>query len=345
MTSKRKAQHMHRGGDPTSMFSNNPSDTDDSLKNQIVKSLQDLATNLKNWETSANSQISQIQSKQIDDNDDAKHEHSKVIVKTAIRFLKQFYAIQYNMMFINSHIMNKINYYNGLHPTNSINVDDLYEKAKSSLDKFLKNVNITRNYSDTDIQEEANQLIEEWNAYTNKMVEKIKKLYTNKVSMIDVILDKSFLMLYVLKIISFIFLLISLQIAERLFMHQYMDAVYGNGRSPPNILNFVGIMLGFSLMFLIFTVTILALAMYVLKHLGTKAGGFLINIDLIKKFLMDHLVTIVITVLFSIILGMIIQRKRYFRYKTEGQRGVRALKEMIMGIGVIVFLIPYFAFF
>jgi hypothetical protein len=40
-----------------------------------------------------------------------------------------------------------------------------------------------------------------------------------------------------------------------------------------------------------------------------------------------------------------IQKRRYFRYQTEGLRGVRGLKFAIMFIGIIVYALPYFIVF
>jgi hypothetical protein len=50
-----------------------------------------------------------------------------------------------------------------------------------------------------------------------------------------------------------------------------------------------------------------------------------------------------LTGLFGIVVAMTIQKKRYFRYKTEGLRGIRALKEIVMGVAALIGVIPYFA--
>ena len=178
------------------------------------------------------------------------------------------------------------------------------------------------------------------NDYMNKAVHKLSTIYNNEYSLMDIIFDSQFMILYILKLINYGFIVLSLFLAEKLFSEMYMKAVYGNGQDPPDILAYVGIALGLNVAFVVFMLTVLALIMYIFSG---ASNNFVINKYLIKKFVMDFMACTIINVLFAIICGMIIQKKRYFRYKTEGLRGVRALREIIMSLSSIVIAVPFFA--
>ncbi len=177
--------------------------------------------------------------------------------------------------------------------------------------------------------------------YFNKISKKISTFYIQDASIMDIIFDSQFLMIYVLKVIIIGSIICSLFLGDKLFSEMYMKAVYANGEDPPNILIFIGIFIGLNLAFVLFLLTILVLLMFVFKGDG---DDFIINGYLIKNFLKDYSISTIFLLVFAIIIGMTIQNKRYFRYKTEGLRGIRALREIVMYLAIVIFAIPFFAF-
>lgn len=171
------------------------------------------------------------------------------------------------------------------------------------------------------------------------MYNKIFYFYNDKVTLMDIILDSQFLLMYLFKIISFFSFVVSLFFAEKFFSEMYMKAVYADSKDPPNIHVFLGILMALHMGFMLFILVVLLLLMFLFK---TSTNNFVINTYFIKNFLLDYVMTAIIIVIVGLIVGTIVQKKRYFRYKTEGLRGIRALKELMSLLGIVVFVIPYF---
>jgi len=171
---------------------------------------------------------------------------------------------------------------------------------------------------------------------------KLTSLYNNKGSAMEVFLDTKFLMMYVLKIVTFAALSLSLLISEKIVLEMYMKKVYAKNADPPSIVTLLGVLLGFMAMFLLFIFTVLILIMYIF---GSHADDFIINSRLLRAFAFDLVVYLVLVIVLCAIIGSVIETKKYFRYKTEGLRAIRAYKNMIWGVAGILILIPFFAIF
>jgi hypothetical protein len=44
----------------------------------------------------------------------------------------------------------------------------------------------------------------------------------------------------------------------------------------------------------------------------------------------------------GMLIGVVIKKKKYFRYKTEGERGIRAFEEIMKSTATVITLIPTF---
>ena len=201
------------------------------------------------------------------------------------------------------------------------------------------------NYVNLEEQEDKDlvgELDQKTDAYLDEVENKMSILFNRELSIMDLVLDNEFMAIYALKLVVYGFIAASLFLSERIFSEMYMKSVYGNGENPPDLLKFVGIFLGVNIALTLFLVTILVLLWYIFKN---PSNNFIINPHLIKTFLMDFAIIMVLLILFAIIIGMTIQKKKYFRYKTEGLRGVRALKEIMLGVGALISMMPYFALF
>ena len=191
--------------------------------------------------------------------------------------------------------------------------------------------------------EENIALIEAEKAKTDsrfsKLTDKITSIYSSEYSLMDIIFDSQFMVLYMLKLINYGFFALSLFLAEKLFSDMYMKNVYGAGGKPPDILIYIGITLALNLAFVVFMLVVLLLIRYIFKN---PTNNFIVDMSLISKFLVDYAITTVILGLVGVICGSIIQKKRYFRYSTEGLRGVRALYELMLSLGALITVVPYF---
>ena len=191
-------------------------------------------------------------------------------------------------------------------------------------------------------REELIDRADQMEQYIMKVHNKISRMYSTEFNIMDFIFDSQFISLYVLKVLHYLILLLSLYFADKIFSEKYMKTVYGDGQDPPDLLQFIGIFLGINVAMLAFLFLIMVLLMYLFK---TPTNNFVIDSKMLGKGLMDAGFFLLIFTLFNIVLAMTVQKKKYFRYKTEGLRGIRAMKELMMSFGAMLIMIPYFAFY
>jgi hypothetical protein len=211
------------------------------------------------------------------------------------------------------------------------NFDSSYNKMKSIGNLDLDSETVLK------IENNKDKTVNQIDNFRQKLV----SLYNIKYSLMDVI-DNKFIALYVLKFVHFAILIAALYLTEKLFLEMYMKKVYAENKEPPNIYNMLGILVLIDIGFTLFLLTVLVLLMYINN---TPDNSFIINPNLITTFLIDYSVFMVFLSLVTLIIGNIIQMKRYFRYKTEGLRGIRAFKDIILGIAFALTLIPFFSLF
>lgn len=149
------------------------------------------------------------------------------------------------------------------------------------------------------------------------------------------------MVMYVLKAISLACASFSLYLTERLFSELYMKTVYALEENPPSLLNFLMIFLFIHASFNFFLFIILLLFIVAFKR---PNNNFLVNWFLVQTYFTDYfMITLMMTALVSIIASNM-QKNKYFRYKTEGLRAIRGLREITQYIALIVFFIPFFYF-
>jgi hypothetical protein len=172
-----------------------------------------------------------------------------------------------------------------------------------------------------------------------EMVNKINTLYNNTSAM-AVILDNQFTYMYILKVITYGLMYLGLFFAEKIFSDMYTKTVYVRNQEPPNILTFYGIFLGFAIAMMFFVIVVLYI---ISQFFNNPLDSYLaINNELIIKYIIDMCVFHVLTGTILCVIGALMQRKKYFKYKTEGPRAIRAYSESISIITAITIMVPYF---
>ena len=168
---------------------------------------------------------------------------------------------------------------------------------------------------------------------------KLISLYSNEDSIMDIILDSHFITMYVLKAIHFVVILVSLFLTEKIFSEMYMKKVYAENVAPPNLIYMLMIFLAIDFGFILFLLTIMFLLMYIFQK---PSKDFIINGELIKLFLIDYFIFVVLLFIILAIVAMYMQSKKYFRYNTEGLRAIRALKDITMPLAGVLLAVPFF---
>ena len=223
-------------------------------------------------------------------------------------------------------------------------LEDFQNTLEASYDRQKEKLRENQKEDEKGFDEHQKKDMEDRYMKTKKKIQakflKIKSLYDSTYDMLDIIIDNHFIYTYVFKVVNFAFLLGSVYLGEKLFTEMYMRKVYANNQDPPNLIAFYGIILGFLVAFNIIMLIILLLIIKILN-----SSTFVINGDLLLMYIKDFGIFIAIaTAIFSLI-GYMMQIKKYFRYKTEGLRAIRAYKESIILLSTILIAVPYFAIF
>lgn len=170
----------------------------------------------------------------------------------------------------------------------------------------------------------------------------VRRLYSpTGFSISDILKDKTFAVLYSLKVLRGLLLWAALGLAKSIFMPYYNTAVYANNKSPPHPLYFVLVFLGIDLALNIGIILILMLLRHIFQYTDS---GFPIDQHVMHAIWTDYVLSMLLIAVLAMVIAAVIRRKKYFRYRFEGDRGIRAMSSMILWVSVAVLLIPFFRF-
>lgn len=179
----------------------------------------------------------------------------------------------------------------------------------------------------------------ELNEIYDSIARKISFSEGKPMTILDVVSDRQFQWMYFIKFSRFFFIWLSLYFAEKIFFQWYTRKVYVSNEDPPNLLAFIGIFLALDVSFNI----MLFVALFIIKYLFESDDSFFfVDGYFLQKFAVDYIASTIAIFAFTAIIAAVIQRKKYFRYKIEGARAMRALKEMMLGVIALLLVFPYF---
>jgi len=223
---------------------------------------------------------------------------------------------------------------NGISLTNTNFMKDVMERV-STMDKLLllydtnlKKPQLTR------IEDAQKDFKEDLKAKDDKLI----CFYSLKYSIMD-LMDSQFYMMYFIKVLRILFAYVSLFLATRIFSPIYENAVYDQQKNPPPLALFTGIYLALDLAFNAFLYVLL----YLIKVLFTpEDGAFVIDKYLFKKYVTDYILSTAFLLWTSNMVGLVIMKKKYFKYKYEGLRAIRAFEDMMFSMCIMIYLFPFF---
>lgn len=155
----------------------------------------------------------------------------------------------------------------------------------------------------------------------------------------DRLLDSHLILMYGVKLARFLFVWASLQFSERMFQLWYAKAVYGDNAEPPHPVKMLLLAVGIEALLNLVMVAILLLLRAMFSANNTR---FPINSLFLKAYAVDYLCSTVVLFVISALIAEVMRKKKYFRYRYEGDRGIRALRTMVFYIAMIVILLPFF---
>jgi|UniRef100_A0A6C0CU00 hypothetical protein len=143
-------------------------------------------------------------------------------------------------------------------------------------------------------------------------------------------------MVYGLKVLKLGSVFVSANISANYMSQVYMEKVLVNQENPQPLVNLIWM---FLLIDSIITIFILALA-YI--------SGTFINKNMstvITLLALDTAVVLTNIALFGSIVATVMNNKKFFMYKDDGLRAIRALKEILTYFGMVFCLMPVFIAF
>ena len=133
-----------------------------------------------------------------------------------------------------------------------------------------------------------------------------------------------------------IFLLyLSTTISSNIMNQIYTERVLINGEEPP-VLNYELYL--FLVLDLVFNLLLLAAIYGILQFKDSKVESN----DIFTSYTLHYVVSLVIIFVLSMIVSNTMYRKKYFLYKDDGLRAIRALNDIVFKIGCVVSLMPFF---
>jgi hypothetical protein len=144
---------------------------------------------------------------------------------------------------------------------------------------------------------------------------------------------------YVIKGVRLLLIWMAVTVAARLFETDYVEKVYGKGEPAPSLTSMIFIV---AIAMLVFNALLAAGLVAFTADFSGRRELFSFNKDLIQAVALDSIFHTVIVVVGGYIVAGVIQKKKYFQYKTEGVRAIRAAKEVIMAFAIPFMLVPFF---
>jgi uncharacterized membrane protein YciS (DUF1049 family) len=115
--------------------------------------------------------------------------------------------------------------------------------------------------------------------------------------------------------------------------------VYDQKGNPPPLSKYLLIFFAFDLSFNVFLVVVLFLLRFLFK---SDDNSFIVDNYLFNKYLVDYFISMGILLTTGFMIGNVMMNKKYFKYRYEGLRGIRAYESMMFNVAIVLYMIPYF---
>lgn len=140
-----------------------------------------------------------------------------------------------------------------------------------------------------------------------------------------------------IKVLRVVFTYTSLLIAKNFTSQIYMDKVLVNGENPPKLSNMIYLYLIIeALMMAIF------LALLFTADKQYDLGFSKENDNLYTQYVLpDYIISTIFIIIYGSIISNKMYQKKYFLYKDDGLRAIRALSELLFSISIINTSIPW----
>jgi len=182
--------------------------------------------------------------------------------------------------------------------------------------------------------------IDQLTSWVLEQTEDVEELYLRGgLTISQEVFSPQTIILYTLKAMRLLTVWFTLLIATRTFQNYYADLVYTRDEAPPNPALFVLLIVALDAAMQAVFLVVLAVVMRALK---THDNDFPIDVALLSAWSVDALASTAAVALLALVIGEVIRNKKYFRYKYEGERGIRAMREMVYYIYCVMVPVPFY---
>lgn len=153
----------------------------------------------------------------------------------------------------------------------------------------------------------------------------------------DALSDPTMVLIYALKALRLLAAWYALRVAARTFQGLYDRRVYGRDEAPPHPAVFVGMTLAVELAIQLGVMVVLLFSQQILKQMDVNVSSAVVS-----AWVLDYGLSTAVVAVLALVIGEVVRKKKYFRYRYEGDRGIRAMQQMMMYTYGVVLLIPFF---
>lgn len=132
---------------------------------------------------------------------------------------------------------------------------------------------------------------------------------------------------------------IVIYIVEKVYLERYLERVYVEDSSPPNLWPFILTCIAVESIAFFSVLAVFVMLMY--KY-GSSGLPFVIDGTLIQGIVMDYVATTWIVAMAAMLIANTMQNCQLLRYSHDGLRGIRAFATIVFYIFIIVLTIPLY---
>jgi hypothetical protein len=138
---------------------------------------------------------------------------------------------------------------------------------------------------------------------------------------------------YAVKIFRLVAIYVSVALATRIHEAQYVETVYGKGLDPPR-LNSINVNVALMLLFVNCFV-------WIALHIGRQAKQYVTD-ETYYYLVSETFFYTALTLIAGYLIANVVSHKKYFNYRRDGLRAIRAFRDLVMAVVVPVGLSPFY---
>lgn len=149
-------------------------------------------------------------------------------------------------------------------------------------------------------------------------------------------------LLYVMKFIKLALTYAAILIATNYTSQIYTEKVYVKQENPPRLINMLYLFLGIEVLMTVIVMTLLiVLINFILSNPNSEAQINVNILDVVSTFAQDYILYLISMSIVGSIIATTMYNKKYFLFKEDGMRGIRAYKDMITQLSLTFGVIPF----